>query len=46
MADEIKYNKDQLNVAEHYMTTGHEYNPEVKKEEKSEQKVEDNTDKQ
>ena len=27
MTEEIKYNKEHLSVAEHYMTTGHEYTP-------------------
>lgn len=42
MADEIKYNEEQLKVADHYMTTGHEKIDFSKKEEsKSEEKKED-----
>jgi len=44
MPEEIKYNKEHLSVAEHYMTTGHEYTPEIPKEAEKVEVKDDNKD--
>jgi len=44
MTEEIKYNKEHLSVAEHYMTTGHEYTPEIPKEAEKVEVKDDNKD--
>jgi len=45
MAEEIKYTKEHLKQANHWMTTGHEKIDYTKKQDNKETKVEDNTDK-